>query len=132
MPLAFVSNGIKPGDLGGDEDVARRVLVRARDLAPAIATFPSGSEPYLDAVAILKAVAKRLADIGTGTIASQGRNGTTISSRDIRSAFFPDDIADLRALTLDESTAPWPSPALPRGSFPTDRPVTSMWPEKYS
>lgn len=130
MPLAFASDGIKPVDLGGDEDVARRVLVQARRIAPAIVTFPSGSDPYKDAVAILKAVAKRLAGMGTGTVASQGRNGTSLSNRDIRSAFFADDIDDLRSLTL-EGVEPATVTGLPVGSFPTERPLSRIWPETY-
>lgn len=130
MPLAFASDGIKPIDLGGDEDIARRVLVRARSIAPAIVTFPSGSEPYKDAVAILKAVAKRLAGMGTGTVASQGRNGTSLSTRDIRSAFFLDDIDGLRSLTLDGVEAQ-SAVGMPLGSFPTERPLSTVWPETY-
>ncbi|NLP82592.1 hypothetical protein HF576_01900 [Microbacterium sp. CFH 90308] len=121
---------ITPADLGGDEDLARRILVRARAVAPCITTFELDSDEGKDALAILKGVVARATIVGTGAVASQGRNGTTISFRDIRSSFAQEDLTGLRSLCgVDEAAAP----GLPRGSFPKDRPLAKVWPEgEYS
>jgi hypothetical protein len=123
MPIVFQ-------DLGGDADTARRVIVRTRQVAPCALLLPDDGEPKAEALAILKAVMKRAIDAGTGVVASQGRNGTNISFREIRSAFTDDDVADLRSLCDGEVSSSRP---LPLGSFPKDRPLANMWPEgEYS
>ena len=127
MSIALASLGIWAADLLPiDEDIARRVLVRAREIAPGIRTVVPGSEEQRDALAILRGVAARAAGLGAGTVASKGRNGTSISFRDIKSAFFDDDITSLRAIFA----MPGEKPAgMPVGSFPDDRPLRNLWPE---
>lgn len=123
---------ITPGDLPGvDDDLARRILVRARGVAPCIDGFAADSEERKNALAILKGVAARAAAIGTGAVSSHGRNGTSISYRDLRSSFAVEDIAGLRSLCSESGAAA--AGALARGSFPKDRPVSRLWPEgEYS
>jgi hypothetical protein len=132
MPIAFATGAIQPTDIGADADLARRILIRAREIAPLIVTFDTGTEPRADALAILKGVYKRAEEIGTGTTASRSRNGTSISSRDVRSAFFDDDLSGLRLLQAEAAGDTVSRPGLPRGSFPTDRPVSRLWPETYA
>lgn len=128
MSIAFSgTNGIAAADVGPDENVARRILMRARRLAPCMATWPEELDLRQDAIAILKAVYARATVIGTGAIASQSRNGTSISLRQINSAWTQEDIDDLRSLCGQASAAP--AGALPLGSFPTDRPLSKLWPE---
>ncbi len=132
MPLAFSSGRINASELGVTDDVARRILVRARAVAPCIFSLAEGSEERKDALAILKAVAARAAALeaeGVGVVASQGRNGTSISFRDVKSAFFDEDIEGLRSLCGEAALVPRP---LPQGSFPTARPIAGLWPEEYS
>lgn len=119
--------GITPDDLDPiDEDLARRVLIRARAIAPGILTVAAESELKKDAVAILKAVARRAGEVGSGAVSSKGRNGTTISFRDIKSAFALDDINGLRDIFAGPEVA---RHGLPRGSFPIARPLEHVWPE---
>lgn len=129
MSLVITAAGVSPEDLGTDTDLARRILIRARTVAPWLRTAGEGGELQADVLAILKGVYKRAADIGTGVIASQGRNGTSRSYRDIRSAFWQEDIDNLRSLGPDADT---PRRAMPAGSFPTDRPLSRLFPESYS
>lgn len=130
MPLALTSTGIKPSELGGDEDLARRILIRARAVVPALRYVVEGSEEKADALAILRGVLARAAAIGTGAVSSQGRNGTSISFRDVKSAFTDEDISGLRSL-FDGITDLVPGHG--RGSFPTERPLSKIWPEgEYS
>ncbi len=117
---------ITPQDLGGDEDLARRILVRARALAPCIDGFEKDTEKWKDAVAILRGVAQ-VAASPARTVASQSRNGTSISFRDIKSAFSDEDVSGLRSLCGGPDTSLLPG--LPRGSFPKDRPLEKVWPE---
>lgn len=112
--------------IGSDEDLARRILVRTRDVAPCVLGFDKESEDGKNALAILKGVYARAAVVGTGAVASKGRNGTSISYRDIKSAFSLDDLDGLRSLC---SASPSTVPGLPRGSFPKDRPLANTWPE---
>ncbi|MFD4957144.1 hypothetical protein [Microbacterium sp. NPDC058389] len=118
---------ITHSDVGADEQLARRILIRARGIAPCIAGLDVESEEGKDALAILKGVYARAADVGTGAVSSRSRNGTSISLRDIKSAFAVEDIAGLRSLCGDVSVE-LPA-AHARGSFPTDRPVSRLWPE---
>lgn len=113
--------------IGADENIARRILVRTRDVAPCILDLDPDSEDGKNALAILEGVYARAADVGTGTVASRSRNGTSISLRDIKSAFAAEDLSGLRSLCgACESAAP---SAHARGSFPKDRPLANMWPE---
>lgn len=110
--------------LGGDEDLARRVLVRARTIAPCIDTFANDSEPQKDAIAILKGVIAEMPAPGSRRVRSKSRNGTAISYGDVASAFTEDDIANLRSLCAASG-----GPRDPIGSFPAAQPVSSVWPE---
>lgn len=131
MSIAFgETNGIQPSDIGTDTDIARRVLMRARRIAPCMASWPEALDLRADAIAILKAVYARATIVGTGAIASQSRNGTSISLRQVNSAWTQEDIDDLR--TLCDQASATPAGALPLGSFPTERPLSKLWPEEYS
>lgn len=114
---------IKWDDIGSDENTARRVLVRARDIAPCIDSFVKDSEPWKNAVAILKGVIDELPQPGSRRTRSMGRNGTTMSF-EIARAFTDDDIASLRALCPDATPA-----GMPAGSFPKAGIVSDVWPE---
>lgn len=133
MPLAFSAGRITAAELNiSDEDLVRRVLLRARTIAPCIFSLPEGSEERKDALAILRSVAARASAIeaqGVGVVASQGRNGTSISFRDIKSAFWEEDVEGLRSLCGAASAT---TQALPRGSFPKERPASQLWPEECS
>lgn len=126
MTIVLAAGGVQAQDLGPDTDLARRVLLRARRLAPCLADAVADEEKQAEVLAVLKGVYKRAVDIGTGVIASQGRNGTSRSYRDVRSAFTAEDVSDLRFLC---SGADAPAGAMPVGSFPTERPLSKLWPE---
>jgi len=113
---------ITPDQVSTDEDLARRVLVRARSIAPGIDALEG--EPRLDAIAILKGVIAEIPAAGSRRVRSRARNGTSVSYNDVGSAFTGDDIAGLRALCGVEPVA------LPVGSFPTGRPFKDVWPEE--
>ncbi|UOQ58559.1 hypothetical protein MUN78_06975 [Leucobacter allii] len=116
---------ITPMDLGGDENIARRVLIRARSIAPCLDSIENGSERWKDAVALLKGVIAELPAPGSRRTRSMGRNGTTMSF-EIASAFTNDDVASLRALCTQPDGK---LPGLPVGSFPQPGIVDRMWPE---
>lgn len=115
---------ITHSDIGNDEDRARRVLVRARDLAPGIELLDPESEDGKNAIAILKGVLAELPASGSRRTRSMSRNGSSISL-DVGSAFTDDDIASLRALCRRPVV-----PGLPMGSFPEAGIVAAMWPER--
>lgn len=113
---------------GVDEDLARRVLVLARSIAPCIDAFTAASEEGKNAIAILKGVIAEIPAAGSRRTKSMSRNGTSITLADIGSAFDDDSRAALRTLC----SAATPS-GLPVGSFPTpDYTVASQWPETYA
>lgn len=119
---------ITPEDIGGDENVARRILVRARGIAPCIDTFADDSEAKKDAIAILKGVLTELPAPGESRMRSMSRNGTSVSLEMIRSAFDGDPAASLRSLCGASSFR-----GHSVGSFPVDSPVGRVWPEgEYS
>lgn len=115
---------IIPADIGGDEDTARRILVRARSIAPCINSFADDSEEKKDAVAILKGVLAELPAAGSKRTKSMSRNGTSLSFSEIASAFDADSIAELRSL-CDAA----PPAGLPVGSFPKGNVLGGVWPE---
>lgn len=119
---------IKTTDISSDEDLARRVLVRARSIAPCIDNLTDEeSEPYKNAVAILKGVIAELPEAGTARARSLSRNGTSMSF-EIASAFTADVITSLRSLCESSDQRGYP-----QGSFPTDTVLERLWPEeKYS
>lgn len=117
--------GISHSDITNDEDLGRVLLLRAFDIAPQLRTVEDESEEKKTAIAVLKRVAKRAADIGTGVVESRSRNGSSIKTRDVGRAFQADDLRDLRLLF----GIPEPGHAGPLGSFPTSRPLSRLWPE---
>lgn len=120
---------IEPHELGTDEQAARRVLVRARGIAPCLDSLTG--EARKDAIAILLGVMAELPDAGARRARSLSRNGTAISYADVDSAFSRDDVASLRSLcdaAGDASRA-----GTPAGSFPEAGMVAQVWPEgRYS
>lgn len=117
---------ITHADLGiQDEDLARRVLVRARTIAPCIDSFTEDSEQRKDAIAILKGVIDELPAAGEARIRSIGRNGTNITLADIASAFDGDASISLRSLCEAANDGP----GLPLGSFPEDTPLRHLFRE---
>lgn len=116
---------IKPEDISTDEDLARRILVRARSIAPCIDTFTDGSEEQKNAIAILKGVIAELPEPGSARAKSLSRNGTSMEFTDISSAFEGDPETSLRSLC-----AAWRG--MSRGRFPKpDRATATLWPERY-
>ena len=117
---------ITPADIGGDETIARRVLVLARDIAPCIDTFAKDSEEWKNAVAILSIVASEAKVRGARSVRSQ-KVGTASVTYEVGSAFTDDDRDALRALCAAvKSTG-----STPAGSFPKERPAGRVWPETY-
>lgn len=109
--------------IGPDEDLAREILVTGLGIAPCITSFADGSEEQKNAIAILRRVYKDLDTRGSRLVKSQ-RIGTAAVEYAIASAFDGQPRAALRALCGAEPTL-----AAPRGSFPTGRPVSRVWPE---
>jgi hypothetical protein len=114
---------IKPEDISTDEDLARRILVRARSIAPCLNDIPDDDDRKLDAIAILKGVVAEVPAPGARRVRSRGRNGTSISYSDVGGAFSDDDMASLRSL-CDAGTS-----GLPVGSFPQARAFGREWDE---
>lgn len=115
---------IQPSDISTDEDTARRVLVRARGIAPCLDSLDG--EAKQDAIAILKGVVAELPAPGTRGTRSMSRDGSSITYADIASAFSSDDIAALRSLC--EATAGARAP-LPIGAFPAETVSDHVWPQ---
>lgn len=114
-------------ELGVEEDLGRRILVRARIIAPCIQSFPDDSEEKKDAIAILKGVIAELPEQGGRRARSMSRNGTSITYADIDSAFTSDDRTALASLCAA------PSAAVSQGSFPRQSRTAGLWPEgEYS
>lgn len=119
---------ITPADLGGtDQDLARRVLVRARTIAPLLDTLDG--ERRLDAIAVLKGVLAEIPRPGEGRLRSVTRNGTGKTFDAPSSWFSADDEVSLRSL-FESADASHTGPA---GHFPVGRPLAGLWPEeRYS
>ncbi|GGH34204.1 hypothetical protein [Microbacterium album] len=112
--------------IGSDEDLAREVLIIGRDIAPCLDSFPDGSEQQKDAIAILRRVYKTAAARGSHLIKSQAIGPARVEYADIASAFDGQPRRALRALCGASSAA-----GLPVGSFPNERPIARLWPERY-
>jgi len=113
---------ISYGDISDDEDLGRRVLVRARAIAPCLDSLDREREN--DAIAILKGVVAEIPTAGSRRVRSRSRNGVSVTYSDIGSAFTTDDIAALRSLCSGEAAATGSV-----GSFPTARPYGRLWPD---
>lgn len=116
---------ITAAELGVDDDLARRILVRARIIAPCIDNFTDNSDEKRNAIAILKGVIAELPENGMLRATSMSRNGTSITLAAIKSAFEGDPAASLRSLCPAAT-------GMPRGRFPDpDRTIQRLWPERY-
>ena len=112
--------------IGSDEDLAREVLIVGRDIAPCILSFAEGSEEEKDALAVLKRVYKNLAERGSRLVKAQRIGSASVDYADIESAFDGQPRRALRALCTAA-----PSQGGSRGSFPIERPLANLWPERY-
>jgi hypothetical protein len=111
-------------EVGSDEQIAREVLIIARDIAPCIFTFADDSEEQKDALAILRRVYAHIHDRGPTFVKSQRVGSAGVDYGDIGSAFDGQPRRALRALCTAASSA-----GLPVGSFPAARPISRIWPE---
>lgn len=111
-------------EISSDDSLARRVLVRARSIAPCLDTLEG--EPRLDAIAILTGVVAEIPAAGSRRVRSRSRNGTSVSYTDVGAAFTSDDILGLRALCSIQPVG------LPIGSFPIEQPFSGVWPEEVA
>jgi len=110
--------------IGADEDLAREVLVVAHGIAPCLDTLTGEDEK--NAVAILRRVYKATAGRGSHLVKSQSAGSSSVSYNVIASAFDGQPRRALRAL-CGLTTGQGHSV----GSFPTERPVGRLWPERY-
>lgn len=117
---------IKPTDLGTDEDLARRVLVHARIIAPCLDSFADDSEERKNALAILRGIVADVAGRGSRFVRSQGVLGASVTYERAASYFEATDRIGLQSLC---GAAPTRS-AASRASFPKPGIVTRMWPER--
>lgn len=120
---------IKPDDIGGDADLARRVIVFARSIAPCLDSLEDGTgddapQPKSDAIAILKGVVSHIVSRGSTGVKSQGIGSARVEYVVSGSSFSDDDRRGLRSLCSVSAAA------LPQGSFPPpSRVVAHLWPE---
>lgn len=113
-------------EIGTDEDLAREVLVVARDIAPCIFSLADDSENQKDALAVLRRVYKHIAGRGAEYVKSQRVGPAAVEYREIDSAFDGQPRRALRALCAPASAA-----GHSVGSFPAERPIGRLWPETY-
>jgi hypothetical protein len=111
-------------EISNDEDLGRRILVRARFIAPGLNSIPDEDDRRNDAISILKGVVAEVPPPGSRRVASRSRNGTSMSYRDIGGAFSDDDEANLRSLCEVASAG-----HTPIGSFPEARAFGNEWRE---
>lgn len=117
---------ITPADIPDvGEDVARRIIVAARSIAPCIDSFLEGSEEKKNAIAILRGVAAEVPAPGSRRVRAQRIGPASVDYWDAET-WLPEDRRDLRSLCSAVSTA-----GNPIGSFPQERPLARLWPEKY-
>ncbi|WEK60507.1 MAG: hypothetical protein P0Y60_14495 [Candidatus Microbacterium colombiense] len=113
-------------EIGTDEDLAREVLVIARDIAPCIFAFAAESDDRENALAILRRVYKHIFGRGETYVKSQRVGSAGVDYRDIASAFDGQPRRALRALCAGPQTSGHSA-----GSFPAERPIARLWPERY-
>lgn len=119
---------ITPEDIGGDENAARRILVRARGIAPCLDSLEG--EDRLNALAILEGVVAELPEPGSSRVRSLARNGTALTYAEIESAFTTEAISGLRSL-CGSAAGQAARGSLPMGSFPESDIVARTWPEGW-
>lgn len=117
---------ITPETISTDEDLAREVLAEARAIAPCIFSLDEATEEWKTAVSILKRVCTDVAARGSRLVRSQRIGSASVDYATVRSAFDGSPSRGLRALCNAGAGA-----ALPRGSFPQERPIGRLWPETY-
>lgn len=119
---------ITPDDIPGvGEDVARRIIVAARSIAPCIDSFPDGSEDQKNVIAILRGVAAEVPTPGSRRVRSQRIGSASVDYWNAET-WMPEDRSALRSLC-----AAAPTGGNPAGSFPTERVFDRVWPEgRYS
>lgn len=113
--------------IGANEDLAREVLIVARDIAPCLGSIESGSEDEKNALSILKRVYRDSEARGSRSVRSQRIGSASVEYADVKSSFVGQPTRALRALCGGSVAS-----ASPRGSFPTERPVQRLWPETYA
>ena len=114
---------ITPNDItGADENVARRLLVAARSIAPCIDSFADDSEEKKDAIAILLGVLADAPAAGARRVRAQ-RIGSASVDYWNADTWLPEDRAALRSLCAA------PGGGRPRGSFPEAPTVSRLWAE---
>ncbi len=113
--------------IGADEDLAREVLIIGRDIAPCLESFPDGSEQQKNALAVLKRVYATAASRGSRMVKSQSIGPARVEyDVSVESAFDGQPRRALRALCGVASAG-----GSPQGSFPSERPISRLWPETY-
>lgn len=117
---------ITHNEIGADEDLAREVLVVAHDIAPCLSSLAEGSEERANAVSILKRVYRDTETRGSRMIKGQRIGSAGVDYADVSSAFEGQPTRALRALCPGARGG-----GLARASFPTDRPISRLWPERY-
>lgn len=120
---------IQPSDITGvDATVARRIIAVARSIAPFLDSLVDGGDgepqPKADAIAIIQGVAADIVERGARSIKSQSVTAGRVEYVVGADSFSSEDRAALRALRTTTTTA------VPIGSFPADRPISRVWPEK--
>lgn len=118
---------ISPAELGGDEDLARRVLVLARVIAPCIDTFADDSEQKKDALAILRGIVGDTGARGSRFVRSEGVGSASVSYERAARFFTADDRDGLLSL-CGAKTGP---SAASKARFPKPGPIGRVWPERY-
>lgn len=117
---------ITPVQLGTDEDLAREVLIIGRDIAPCLDSFPDESEEQKNVLAILRRVYKSTVGRGSPYVKSKRQGSASIEYTDVKSAFEGHPTRALRALCGSGTAAGHSA-----GSFPSERPISRLWPEAY-
>lgn len=117
---------ITPEEIGVGEDVARRILVAARSIAPCIDSFADDSEEKKNALAVLRGVAEEVPAKGSRRARAQRIGPASVDYWDANT-WHAEDRALLRSLCSAATPL-----GLPRGSFPKERPISRLWTETYS
>lgn len=118
---------ITPEDFPGvDEDAARRIIIAARSIAPCIDSFEDESEEKKNALAVLRGVADEAPAKGSRRARAQRIGSASVDYWDANT-WSVEDRALLRSLCAAATPL-----GLPRGSFPTERPISRLWNETYS
>lgn len=122
---------ITPDELGGDADLASRVIVYGRSLAPCLHDLLDSDKT--DAISILKGAlssAAAITKVRSTAVKSRAAGDWTLSyfsDTELGSVFTADDRAALRSLCASSTSV---SGAGPIGSFPEpSRTTRNLWPE---